>query len=148
MKHRIYCRSGISHARKLNRIELKWSLRKTNGRGRIGHHRRGWPVLFSQIRIELSLKEKTILDTLYPTSNFSKSDNNMSKISKDVDKTWFHFKDVIVATILFLLINLPFSERLLEKVVKTDNIYYKLAYKSVTFAVLFFIVNNFYLSRR
>lgn len=95
---------------------------------------------------ELSLKEKTILDTLYPTSNFSKSD--MSKISKDVDKTWFHFKDVIVATILFLLINLPFSERLLEKVVKTDNIYYKLAYKSVTFAVLFFIVNNFYLSRR
>lgn len=99
---------------------------------------------------ELSLKEKTILDTLYPTTNLSKNEKNenMSKISKDAEKTWFHFKDVILATILFLLINLPFSERLFEKVVKTDNVYYKLAYKSVTFAVLFFVINNFYLSRR
>lgn len=102
---------------------------------------------------ELTLKEKTILDTLYPTSNLSKNFNNnnienMSKISKDAEKTWFHFKDIIVATLLFVIINLPFSERLLEKVVKTDNIYYKLAYKSVTFAVLFFVINNFYLSRR
>ena len=38
--------------------ELKWSLRKTNGRGRIGHHRRGWPMLFGQIKVELSLKEE------------------------------------------------------------------------------------------
>lgn len=94
---------------------------------------------------ELSLKEKTILDTLYPNE-----DRNDTKkhISKDAENTWFHFKDIIIATILFFLINLPFFDRLLEKVVKTDNLYYKLAYKSVTFAVLFFVINNFYLSRR
>ena len=100
---------------------------------------------------ELSLKEKTILDTLYPNddrNDTKKPLKNPKDISKDAEKTWFHFKDIIVATILFFLINLPFSERLLEKVVKTDNLYYKLAYKSVTFAVLFFVINNFYLSRR
>lgn len=98
---------------------------------------------------ELSLKEKTILDTLYPDINDTKKPlKNAKDISKDTEKTWFHFKDIIVATILFFLINLPFSDKLLEKVVKTDNLYYKLAYKSVTFAVLFFFINNFYLSRR
>lgn len=90
---------------------------------------------------ELSLKEKTILDTLYPPQS-------MKQINKDVEKTWFHFKDVIIATILFFLINLPIAENLLEKVVKTDSIYYKLLYKSITFALLFFIINNFYLSRK
>lgn len=99
---------------------------------------------------ELTLKEKTILETLYPddSKNNSPPLKNPQDISKDAQKTWFHFKDIIIATILFFIINMPFTERLLEKVVKTDNIYYKLAYKSVTFAVLFFVINNFYLSRK
>jgi hypothetical protein len=90
---------------------------------------------------ELTHKEKTILDTLYPNQS-------MKEISKDAEKTWFHFKDIFIATILFFLINLPATEKLFEKVIKTDNSYYKLAYKSVTFAVLFFVINNFYLSRQ
>ena len=116
---------------------------------------------------ELSLKEKTILDTLYPSDNTTDTTNttnttndktdsvkqenlkkNAENITKNAEKTWFHFKDIILATILFFLINLPYTEKLLEKVVKTDNLYYKLAYKSVIFAVLFFAINNFYLSRR
>jgi hypothetical protein len=87
---------------------------------------------------ELTLKEKTILDTIYPIQN----------IPKDTEKVWFHFKDIIIATILFFIINLPVSEKLLEKVVKTENVYYRVIYKSLTFALLFFLINNFYLSRK
>jgi hypothetical protein len=90
---------------------------------------------------ELSLKEKTILDTLYPPQS-------LKNISDDVEKTWFHFKDIIIAVFLFFIINLPMTEKLLEKVVKTDNMYYKLLYKTITFGVLFFIINNFYLSQK
>jgi len=91
---------------------------------------------------ELTLKEKTILDTLYPPTT------SIKNIPEDTEKVWFHFKDIILATILFFIINLPYSEKLLERFVKTDNAYYKLIYKSVTFAVLFFLINNFYLSRK
>lgn len=90
---------------------------------------------------ELSLKEKTILDTIYPPQS-------LKNIPQDTEKAWFHFKDIIVATILFFVINLPFSEKLLEKVVKTDSIYYRLFYKSLTFALLFFLITNFGLSRK
>ena len=90
---------------------------------------------------ELSLKEKTILDTIYPPES-------IKKIAQDSEKAWFHFKDIILATVLFFIINLPISEKLLEKIVKTENIYYKLIYKSLTFALLFFLINNFGLSRK
>lgn len=92
---------------------------------------------------ELTLKEKTILDTIYPVQNIQ-----IQNIPKDTEKVWFHFKDIIIATILFFIINLPVSEKLLEKVVKTENVYYRLIYKSLTFALLFFLINNFYLSRK
>jgi hypothetical protein len=95
---------------------------------------------------ELSLKEKTILDTIYPYTQ--PSTELVKNIPKDTEKAWFHFKDIIIATILFTVINLPISEKLLEKIVKTENIYYKLLYKSLTFALLFFLINNFYLSRK
>lgn len=91
---------------------------------------------------ELTLKEKTILDTLYPTTSIKK----MPEI-EDTKKVWFHFKDIIIATILFFIINLPYSDKLIERLSKTDNVYYKLLYKSITFSILFFIINNFYLSR-
>ena len=56
---------------------------------------------------ELSLKEKTILDTIYPPQA-------LKNIPQDTEKAWFHFKDIIIATILFFIINLPFSEKLLD----------------------------------
>lgn len=89
---------------------------------------------------ELTLKEKTILDTIYPQLS-------IKKIPEDSGKVWFHFKDIIIATFLFFVINLPYSDKLIERFAKTDNAYYKLLYKSITFSVLFFIINNFYLSR-
>ncbi len=90
---------------------------------------------------ELSAKEKTIMDMLYPS-------DALKNLPQDTEKAWFHFKDVIIATLLFILLSLPASDKLLEKVVKTDNFYYRIASKSLIFAVMFFFINNFYLSRR
>jgi len=89
---------------------------------------------------ELSYKEKTLLDMIYPNPI-------IQNIPADTKKAWFHFKDIIIATILFFILGLPITDRLISKVVKTENFYYSLAAKSTIFAILFFIINNFYLSR-
>ena len=89
---------------------------------------------------ELSFKEKTLIDILYPTQV-------VQNIPADTKKAWYHFKDIIVATILFFILGLPINDRLLSRFVKTENFYYSLAAKSAIFAVSFFIINNFYLSR-
>ena len=64
---------------------------------------------------ELTLKEKTILDTVYPQTS-------IKNIPEDTQKVWFHFKDIIIATILFFIINLPYSEKLIERFSKTDKV--------------------------
>lgn len=89
---------------------------------------------------ELSFKEKTLVDMLYPSPV-------VQNIPTDTKKAWYHFKDIIVATILFFILNLPITDRLIAKFVKTENFYYSLAAKSTIFAVSFFVINNFYLSR-
>ena len=89
---------------------------------------------------ELSFKEKTLIDMLYPSPV-------VQNIPVDAKKTWYHFKDIIVATVLFFILNLPITDHLLSKFVKTENFYYSLAAKSAIFALSFFIINNFYLSR-
>jgi|APCry1669189000_1035189.scaffolds.fasta_scaffold04789_2 hypothetical protein len=89
---------------------------------------------------ELSFKEKTLLDMLYPNTA-------VQNIPADTKKAWYHFKDIIVATILFFILGLPITDRLLSKFVKTENFYYSLAAKSAIFALSFFVINNFYLSR-
>jgi hypothetical protein len=67
---------------------------------------------------------------------------------KDIEKTWYHFNDIIIATVLFIILNIPISDRIIEKVIRTDNFYYKLGVKSIIFIVLLFFINNFILSRK
>lgn len=123
---------------------------------------------------ELSIKEKTVLDMLYPVksslnnlnsndedvkdTNDMKDNEDMEEIKppskslknvpKDIEKTWTHFNDIIVASLLFIVLNIPLTDRLIEKIVKIDNFYYRLAAKSAIFAVLLFFINNFALSRK
>lgn len=126
---------------------------------------------------ELSLKEKSIIEMLYPlssqtldtlntsnasntsdildtsnTSNLSNlsnvSNDAIKKLPEDTQKAWFHFKDVIIASILFFILNLPISDRLLQNVIKTENLHYRILAKSLTFAMLFFFINNFGLARK
>lgn len=92
---------------------------------------------------ELSTKEQSIIDMLYP-----EPPPLVQKLPEDTKKAWFHFKDIIIATILFFILNLPISDKLFEKFVKTENTYYKLLAKSLTFSVLFFFINNYSLSRQ
>jgi hypothetical protein len=89
---------------------------------------------------ELSFKEKTLVDMLYPSPV-------VQNIPADTKKAWYHFKDIIIATVLFFILNLPITDNLLSKFVKKENFYYSLAAKSAIFAILFFVINNFYLSR-
>ena len=89
---------------------------------------------------ELSVKEKTLMDMIYPSPV-------IQNIPTDTKKAWYHFKDIIIATILFFLLSLPITDQFLAKFVKSENFYYSLIAKSAIFAILFFIINNFYLSR-
>ena len=89
---------------------------------------------------ELSFKEKTLIDMLYPSPV-------VQNIPTDTKKAWYHFKDIIIATVLFFILNLPVTDRLLSKFVKSENFYYSLVAKSAIFALSFFVINNFYLSR-
>jgi hypothetical protein len=91
---------------------------------------------------EISQKEESIVEMLYPTPS-----EVIKKLPQDTQKAWFHFKDIIIATVLFFLLNLPISDRLLQNIVKTENLYYKIIAKSLTFALLFFFITNFGLAR-
>lgn len=112
---------------------------------------------------ELSYKEKSILDMLYPTVAQAPDEtvahqqivNNVMqpKITaaintiEDTRKVWHHFKDILVATVLFVLLSTPIADRLLQKVIKVNDANYLLAAKAVLFAFLLFLIYNFYLSR-
>ena len=95
---------------------------------------------------ELSPKEQSIIEMLYPLS--PENSNVLRKLPEDTEKTWINFKDIIIATFLFFILNLPISERLLQNIIKTENLYYKLIAKSLTFAILFFFINNLGLARK
>lgn len=122
---------------------------------------------------ELSIKEKTVLDMLYPLNNkkttlnieedgeeekeeeeeeakvqLKEPSKTLKNVPKDIEKTWNHFNDIIVASLLFIFLNIPLTDRLIEKVIKIDNFYYRLATKSAIFAILLFFINNFALSRK
>ncbi len=92
---------------------------------------------------EVSPKEKTILDMLYPTPS-----QQPKNIDSDAKKTLFHFKDIIIASLLFFILNLPIVDHFIEKYTKTTNLYYKLSYKVLFFAILLFVINNFSLSKK
>ena len=126
---------------------------------------------------ELSIKEKTFLDMLYPKQDYVKdydenngddndgnegnegNDKREKKISfepskslknspKDIEKVWYNFNDIIIATVLFIVLTIPLSDKIIEKFVRIDNFYYRLAAKSLVFAIILFFINNFSLLRK
>lgn len=115
---------------------------------------------------ELTFKEKTMLDMLYPSmpsmpttqSTASTSQTAVPVVSPDLvpivnalkegDKVWHHFKDILVATGLFVALSLPLADSLIAKFVKIDDPNYRLAAKAALFALLLFLAHHFYLSRR
>jgi hypothetical protein len=112
-----------------------------------------------------SLKEKSILDMLYPykenysntnntntnntnTNNNTNNDNTNTNTNNDTkDKSVFRYKDIIVASFVFVLLNLPLTDRILERYIKTTNDYYRLSVKSLLFFILLFVINNFLLKK-
>ena len=111
-------------------------------------------------RVQKETKRKKLLNTsnvsnVSNASNASNASNTpnvpsktLKNAPKDIEKAWFHFNDIIIATILFVVLSIPVSDRIIEKIVKIDNFYYRLAAKSVVFAILLFFINNFALSRK
>lgn len=109
---------------------------------------------------EITYKEKSMLDMLYPnvvqpvvsapsTIVIPKTPEAIqaAEMLKDGPKVWKHFNDIIIATGLFVLLSLPFADGLISKVVKIDDPNYRLAAKAALFALILFVVHNFYLSR-
>jgi hypothetical protein len=92
---------------------------------------------------DITPKEKIILDMLYPTPSLQPKN-----IDENAKKTLFHFKDIVIASLLFFIINMPIVDQFIEKYTKTTNVYYKLCLKIVIFAVLLFVINNFSLSKK
>lgn len=111
---------------------------------------------------ELTFKEKNMIDMLYPSSS-SPSSSSPSPTSPstsssqpplpppiigDSGKVWHHFKDILLATGLFVALSLPFADSLIAKFVKVDDPNYRLAAKAIVFALLLFVIHNFYLARQ
>jgi hypothetical protein len=55
----------------------------------------------------------------------------------------YHVKHIVIASVLFLLLSLPRLDELIESVVKTSNIYIKLAIKTVFFFFFYFLMINY-----
>ena len=94
--------------------------------------------------VQLSYKEKNMLDALYPPETVKSIE---TYIQQGPRKIWTHFREIILATLLFFILSLPVVDTLLSKFVAFDNIYYRLACKAILFALLFFMLANFSLSR-
>ena len=110
---------------------------------------------------ELTYREKTMLDVLYPDEatdpnpspspsssiDVVKIEKTIENLPKESKKLWGSFKEVIISTILFVILNLPVVDTMISNIYKTDKPYYRLAMKSIIFAVAFFVLTNFSLAR-
>lgn len=121
---------------------------------------------------ELTFREKTMLDALYPPESFQSSsvtidtvdkidkkttsspsidavkiEKTIEQLPKESKKLWGSFKDIIISTILFIILTLPIVDTTITNFYKTENPYYRIAMKSIIFAVTFFVLSNFSLAR-
>jgi len=113
---------------------------------------------------ELTFREKTMLDALYPPESSPSSSVTIDKtptpsidvvkiektiehLPKESKKLWGSFSDIIISTILFIILNLPIVDTTITNFYKTENPYYRIAMKSIIFAVTFFVLSNFSLAR-
>jgi hypothetical protein len=96
---------------------------------------------------QLTYKEKTMIDALYPTENIEKLEQTIEAFPKHSKKIWLSFREIIISTILFVIFNLPFMDTLIGKLTKSENPTYRLAAKTALFTVSFFVLTNFSLAR-
>ncbi len=112
----------------------------------------------------LSFREKTMFESIYPRrepeekpvkketiekarENAKMVKNVIEEFPRESRKIWVSFKDVIIATILFSILQFPFFDEMVNKMFKTESFYYRILMKSVIFAILFFVFSNISLSR-
>ena len=55
----------------------------------------------------------------------------------------YHIKQIILATLLYSVMSLPMIDFILNNVIKTTNPYYRLAFKTFVFFVLYFLIINY-----
>ena len=113
---------------------------------------------------ELTFREKSMLDALYPPEaspsssvtiektpapsiDAAKIEKTIEQLPKESKKLWGSFSDIIISTILFIILNLPVVDTTITNLYKTENPYYRIAMKSIIFAVTFFVLSNFSLAR-
>jgi len=77
---------------------------------------------------EVSDKDKYVLNTIF---------NN-----KRVEKN-YHIKQIIIMTLLYSILSLPALDVYIELIIKTNNQYYKLAFKTALFFSLYFLIINY-----
>jgi hypothetical protein len=96
---------------------------------------------------QLTYKEKNMIDALYPSTDVAVIEKTIEKFPAQSKKVWISFKEIIISTILFVIFNLPPVDALIGKLSKSENPTYRLAMKSILFAVTFFVLTNFSLAR-
>ena len=55
----------------------------------------------------------------------------------------YHIKQIILATLLYAVMSLPMIEFMLSNMIKTANPYYRLAFKTFVFFLLYFLIINY-----
>lgn len=98
-------------------------------------------------KAQLTYHEKTMMDALYPSSNIEVIEQTIENFPTESKKVWISFREIIISTILFLILSMPQVDTLIGKFSKSDNTYYRLGMKTILFALSFFLISNFSLSR-
>jgi hypothetical protein len=96
---------------------------------------------------QLTYQEKMMMDALYPSSSIQTIEQTIEHFPQESKKIWVSFREIIISTILFLILNMPQVDTLIGKFSKSENIYYRLGMKTILFALSFFILTNLSLSR-
>lgn len=96
---------------------------------------------------QLTYNEKMMFDALYPSSDIQAIEQTIETFPKESKKIWASFKEIIISTILFAILNMPQIDSLIGRFSKSENIYYRLAIKTILFSISFFILTNFSLAR-
>lgn len=54
-----------------------------------------------------------------------------------------HLKNILIASLLFLMLSLPIIDTLIEKYIKITHTYYKLGIKTLLFLLFYFVIVNY-----
>lgn len=115
-------------------------------------------VSLKEDQLEPSFKEKTMIDMLYQEYKEEKKEEmKQQKEKKEEKKEDCDFpsevdykkikikdvKDVLIASGLFLFLNLPFTDEIITKLTKITDPNYRIALKVSLFAVILFSIKHF-----